>query len=52
MLRERETTEELGVRGGHRSRVNLLNWDGKGTPESMFTPRPGSPRATGREEQA
>jgi len=43
-LRERQTTEELGVRGGHRSRVNLLNWDGKGTPESMFTPRPGSPR--------
>ncbi len=46
-LRERQTTEELGVRGGHGSRVNLLNWDGKGTPETMFTPRPGSPRANG-----
>ena len=51
-LRERQTTEELGVRGGHRSRVNLLNWDGKGTPEAMFTPRPGSPRATNSGEQA
>jgi nitrate reductase beta subunit len=46
-LRERQTTEELGVRGGHGSRVNLLNWDGKGTPDSMFTPRPGSPRSNG-----
>ena len=45
-LRERQTTEDLGVRGP-RSRVNLLNWDGKGTPENMFTPRPGSPRANG-----
>jgi nitrate reductase beta subunit len=50
-LRERQTTEELGVRGGHRSRVNLLNWDGKGTPDSMFTPRPGSPRSNGNEVQ-
>jgi len=45
-LRERQTTEDLGVRGP-RSRVNLLNWDGKGTPDTMFTPRPGSPRANG-----
>ena len=50
-LWERQTTEDLGVRGGHRSRVNLLNWDGKGTPESMFTPRPGSPRSAGNEGQ-
>ncbi len=46
-LRERQTTEDLGVRGGHHSRVNLLNWDGKGTPEAMFAPRPGSPRSNG-----
>jgi nitrate reductase beta subunit len=43
-LRERQTTDHMGVGPGHNSRVNLLNWDGKGTPESMFTPRPGSPR--------
>ena len=46
-LRERQTTQEMGVGSGHRSRVNLLNWDGKGTPDSMFEPRPGSPRANG-----
>ena len=50
-LRERQTTEEMGVGSGHRSRVNLLNWDGKGTPESMFEPRPGSPRANGQERE-
>ena len=24
--------------------MNLLNWDGKGSPDTMFAPRPGSPR--------
>jgi nitrate reductase beta subunit len=46
-LRERQTTDHMGVGAGHNSRVNLLNWDGKGTPDSMFEPRPGSPRANG-----
>ena len=32
------------------SRVNLLNWDGKGSPDVMFAPRPGSPRLPDRRE--
>jgi nitrate reductase beta subunit len=27
----------------NRSRVNLLNWDGRGTPEGMFPPRKEEP---------
>jgi len=46
-LRQRQSGEGVGVSGSHSSRVNLLNWDGKGAPDAMFTPRPGSPRATG-----
>lgn len=44
-LKERQTSEELGISGSGRSRVNLLNWDGKGFPTGMLIPRPGSPRA-------
>ncbi len=43
-LKQRQTSEEVGVGSARPSRVNLLNWDGKGSPDSMFTPRPGSPR--------
>jgi len=45
-LKQRQTSESLGVNESRGSRVNLLNWDGKGSPEGMFTPRPGSPRST------
>jgi nitrate reductase beta subunit len=44
-LKQRQTSETLGVSDAHGSRVNLLNWDGKGSPDGMFTPRPGSPRS-------
>ena len=44
-LKERQTGEGAGVSGSRDSRVNLLNWDGKGSPPGMFTPRPGSPRS-------
>jgi nitrate reductase / nitrite oxidoreductase, beta subunit len=43
-LKERQTSEDVGVGAARTSRVNLLNWDGKGSPETMFAPRPGSPR--------
>src|SRR6478736_6088608 len=43
-LKQRQTSEDVGVGAGRPSRVNLLNWDGKGSPETMFAPRPGSPR--------
>ncbi|MFI8971964.1 nitrate reductase subunit beta [Nocardia asteroides] len=33
-LKQRQTSESLG--GGDGSRVNLLNWDGKGRPAGMF----------------
>ena len=46
-LKERQTGEGAGVSGSRDSRVNLLNWDGKGSPPGMFTPRPGSPRDRG-----
>ena len=44
-LRSGRPGRAAGVGGSRDSRVNLLNWDGKGSPPGMFTPRPGSPRA-------
>lgn len=35
-LRERQSTEEMSVADPDASRVNLLNWDGKGVPSGMF----------------
>ncbi|SEU41905.1 nitrate reductase subunit beta [Nonomuraea wenchangensis] len=35
-LRERQTSEEAAETGGHRGRINLLNWDGRGLPEGLF----------------
>ncbi len=49
-LRERQTSDEVGVGASRSSRVNLLNWDGKGSPDVMFAPRPGSPRLPDRRE--
>ncbi|BAH54966.1 nitrate reductase subunit beta [Rhodococcus opacus] len=38
-LRERQTTGEMSAGARHPSRVNLLNWDGKGAPAGMFPER-------------
>ncbi len=35
-LAERQTTEGLSVNEREPSRVNLLNWDGKGAPTGLF----------------
>ena len=32
-LKQRQTSEDVGVGAGRPSRVNLLNWDGKGSPD-------------------
>jgi nitrate reductase beta subunit len=38
-LKQRQTSEGLSPADSMRGRVNLLNWDGVGTPEGMFPPR-------------
>ncbi|TDE43720.1 nitrate reductase subunit beta [Nonomuraea mesophila] len=38
-LRERQSGEDLDDADELRGRVNLLNWDGKGTPEGLFPRR-------------
>ena len=35
-LRNRQTTEGMAANANHPSRVNLLNWDGRGVPDGMF----------------
>ena len=39
MLQDRQTSESLASPDDKASRVNLLNWDGKGTPDGLFPPR-------------
>lgn len=39
-LRHRQTSEGMAANAARPSRVNLLNWDGRGTAEGMF-PDPG-----------
>jgi nitrate reductase / nitrite oxidoreductase, beta subunit len=39
MLRDRQTTDTMAAPADKGSRVNLLNWDGKGHPEGLFPPR-------------
>jgi nitrate reductase beta subunit len=39
-LRQRQTAGELADADQPRSRVNLLNWDGRGAPPGLFPPRP------------
>jgi nitrate reductase beta subunit len=36
MLKERQTTDTFVDPDNKHNRVNLLNWDGKGTPEGLF----------------
>jgi nitrate reductase beta subunit len=39
MLRDRQTTDTTAAPVDKGSRINLLNWDGKGHPEGLFPPR-------------
>ena len=39
MLQRRQTSDQLVGGGDKTGRVNLLNWDGKGTPEGLFPER-------------
>jgi len=46
MLQDRQTADSLAGPGDKRTRVNLLNWDGRGAPTGLFPPQsdePGSP---------
>jgi nitrate reductase / nitrite oxidoreductase, beta subunit len=40
-LKQRQTSEGIADPETRGARVNLLNWDGKGTPPGLFPPRPG-----------
>ncbi|QFU89643.1 nitrate reductase subunit beta [Amycolatopsis sp. YIM 10] len=39
MLRDRQTSDTMAAPVDKGSRVNLLNWDGKGRPDGMFPPK-------------
>ena len=41
MLQDRQTSDTLAAPGDKASRVNLLNWDGKGAPAGLFPDRKG-----------
>jgi nitrate reductase beta subunit len=43
MLQNRQTADSLAAPAGKASRVNLLNWDGKGAPSGLFPPRSEGP---------
>ncbi|MFE2998143.1 hypothetical protein ACFXG4_24415 [Nocardia sp. NPDC059246] len=43
MLRERQTADGSGSVAGS-ARVNLLNWDGPGTPDGLMPKQPGRHR--------
>jgi nitrate reductase beta subunit len=40
MLRDRQTADTVASPGDKGTRVNLLSWDGKGSPQGLFPPRP------------
>ena len=40
MLQDRQTADTMAAPAGKASRVNLLNWDGKGSPSGLFPARP------------
>ena len=44
MLKNRQTTDNVVDPADKASRVNLLNWDGKGAPQGLFPPQPGQGR--------
>ena len=39
MLQDRQTADSLAAPADKASRVNLLNWDGKGSPTGLFPAR-------------
>ena len=39
MLQDRQTSDTLAAPADKSSRVNLLNWDGKGAPSGLFPPK-------------
>ena len=45
MLQVRQTSDSIVAPADKASRVNLLNWDGRGTPEGLFPPRDPDPDA-------
>ena len=42
-LKDRQTSETVASPEGKSSRVNLLNWDGRGTPAGLFPPKDEEP---------
>jgi nitrate reductase beta subunit len=38
-LKHRQTADTVASPAGKETRVNLLNWDGKGEPEGLFPPK-------------
>ncbi|MFE6507915.1 nitrate reductase subunit beta [Nocardioides sp. NPDC057767] len=50
-LKQRQTTDAAASDDTLRGRVNLLNWDGNGTPEGLF-PDKHSPERPGTEREA
>jgi nitrate reductase beta subunit len=47
MLRDRQTADTMAGPAGKASRVNLLNWDGKGMPSGLFPAREDVPAPDG-----
>ena len=43
MLKDRQTSNTIASPGDKASRVNLLNWDGKGAPRGLFPAEPDGP---------
>ena len=39
MLLDRQTADSLAGPENKSARVNLLNWDGKGSPPGLFPPK-------------
>jgi nitrate reductase beta subunit len=39
-LRDRQTSDNPAAPTDKATRVNLLNWDGKGSPPGLFPPAP------------
>lgn len=39
MLQDRQTSDTMAAPAEKASRVNLLNWDGRGAPTGLFPPR-------------
>lgn len=40
MLQDRQTADTVAAPADKGSRINLLNWDGKGSPQGLFPPPP------------